>query len=103
MIRYTVAATFADQATANRWLDWLRQGHIAEVIDGGAVSAEIIKLDASELSFAIEYRFPSREVFLKYEREHAPRLRAEGLALFPVAGGTRYQRSLGEVVWRSAD
>lgn len=39
-----------------------------------------------------------RACFETYERDHAPRLRAEGLARFPVESGIRYSRSLGEIV-----
>lgn len=97
-IAYTVAVTFKEQALADSWLAWLRGGHIAEVIAGGATNAEIVAMDGPEAAFEIRYRFAARAVFEKYEREHAPRLRAEGLALFPVEKGVSYRRSLGAVV-----
>jgi hypothetical protein len=95
-LAYTVAATFSDPQVAAQWLRWLRDGHIAEVIAGGATRAEIIALDGSN-AFEVRYRFPSRESFDRYEREFAPRLRAEGLRLFPVERGVTYRRSVGTV------
>ena len=94
---YTVAATFTDALLAEHWLRWMYDGHIAEVIAGGASSAEIVQLDGAPLSFEVRYRFPSRAAFNRYEQEHAPRLRAEGLKLFPPEKGVTYRRTLGEV------
>jgi hypothetical protein len=95
---YTVAVTFADSALAEEWLRWLAEGHIAEVLAGGATSAEVIELDAPQRSFEVRYRFASREVFAEYEQKHAPRLRAEGLRRFPTERGVSYRRSVGVVL-----
>ncbi len=97
-VLYTVAVTFRDASLAEQWLRWLRGGHIADVIAGGATSAEIVRMDGTEQSYEVRYRFPSREVFARYEQDHAPRLRAEGLSLFPVEKGVSYRRSLGESI-----
>lgn len=102
-IVYTVATTFADSTLVDTWLRWLREGHIAEVIAGGASDAEIVELDSTggdERAFEVRYHFPSREAFAAYERDHAPRLRAEGLKLFPVERGIRYRRTVGVVLDR---
>lgn len=96
-LAYTVAVTFQDRVLADEWLQWLTDGHIAEVLAGGARDAEIIELDGATPSFEIRYHFPSREVFAQYEKEHAPRLRAEGLQRFPVEKGVTYRRSIGVV------
>ncbi len=98
MIAYTVAVTFKDPALANEWLRWLRGGHIAEVLAGGATRAEIITLDGEACAYEVRYCFPSREVFAAYEKNHAPRLRAEGLHKFPVEKGVAYKRSVGTVI-----
>ena len=102
---YTVYTTFADPRLADQWLRWLREGHIAEVIERGALDAEIIEIDptpgatsAGPRAFEVRYHFPSRESFAAYERDHAPRLRAEGLKLFPVERGVSYRRATGQVV-----
>jgi hypothetical protein len=95
MIVYTVTATFTDRALADEWLRWLKEGHITEVLAGGAMAAEITAWDGPELSLEVRYQFPSREAFARYEQEHAPRLRAEGLARFPVERGVTYRRAVG--------
>jgi len=97
-IAYTVAATFPDQPTADQWLAWLRQGHIAAVLAGGATSAEVVELDGPAHAFEVRYHFPARAVFDRYEKDFAPRLRAEGLKLFPVERGIAYRRSLGTII-----
>jgi hypothetical protein len=94
-VAYTVAVTFRDAGLAAAWLSWLRQGHVAEVLAGGATRAEVIALDAPAHAYEVRYHFPSREAFEGYEREHAPRLRAEGLRLFPAEKGVVYRRSVG--------
>jgi hypothetical protein len=96
-IAYTVAATFTDTTVAEAWLGRLRMGHIAEVLAGGATRAEIVALDGPGHAYEIHYRFPSREAFARYELECAPRLRAEGMSLFPHERGVTYRRSVGVV------
>ena len=45
MFRYVVTATFTDPAVAERWLAWMRDGHLQDVLDAGAQSGEAIRLD----------------------------------------------------------
>ena len=80
-----------------RAIAWLRDGHARELLDAGATSAEILRLEGEEIRCEVHYRFPSRAAFETYEREHAPRLRAEGLERFPPALGLRYARRSGEL------
>src|SRR5262245_45904119 len=96
-IAYTVAVTFSNSSLVEDWLTWLKHGHIADVLAGGASDAEIIELEGPSPSFEIRYHFPSREAFANYEKEHAPRLRGDGLARFPVEKGIAYRRSVGVV------
>jgi hypothetical protein len=102
-ITYTVTVAFDDSALADAWLHWLTGGHIADVLAGGATDAELVELDGPTRTFEVRYHFPSREGLARYEREHAPRLPAEGLRLFPPEKGVTYRRALGEVagLWRS--
>jgi hypothetical protein len=95
-LRYTVSVTFPDAATAPKWLDWLRTGHIADVIAGGATSAEAFRIEGRENAYCVVYRFPDRATFERYERDFAPALRTEGQRLFPAASGIVYARELAE-------
>ena len=102
LIAYTVGCTFDDAAVAQEWIGWLRDGHLAELCDAGALDAEVIEFPTmpgagSQIRCEARYHFASREAFAAYERDHAPRLRAAGLKRFPPERGVRYGRSLGEV------
>ncbi len=92
-LAYSVFVSFTDAAAMPEWLRWMRSRHLADVLAAGAQSAELFELAEGE--FEARYRFASREAFAAYERDHAPRLRAEGLALFPAEKGVRYRRALG--------
>jgi dipeptidase E len=97
-VAYTVRVTFSDPSLVNGWLAWMHGGHLAQILAAGALDAELVELDSPEgRSFEARYHFASREAFASYEREHAPRLRAEGLRLFPSEKGVTYQRTLGTV------
>jgi len=98
MIAYTVRCTFPDEATADEWVAWLRREHLADVMKGGARSAQIIRLDGTSTACEVRYLFASRAAFATYEREHAPALREEGLRRFPLERGLSYERSVGEIV-----
>ena len=97
-LRYTVGVKLPDAVTAERWLRWLRDGHVADVMAGGATTAQVCRLDGEDHAFEVAYEFPSRESFAAYERDHAPRLRAEGLGLFPVESGVAYRRGTAEII-----
>ena len=104
MIAYTVVAEFDDAELLKQWLDWLKNGHLADVCASGATDAEAIALDSVSSGGRTVYRgearyhFATREDFAAYERHHAPRLRAEGLRRFPTERGVRYRRAVAEVV-----
>jgi hypothetical protein len=89
---YTVVTTAETLALRDAFVAWLVNGHLADVCAAGARSGEIIVRDDG-LVVESRYVFASRAAFADYERDHAPRLRAEGLALFP--RGLGYQRSTG--------
>ena len=104
MFAYTVACEFTDPAVADEWLDWLIGEHLAQVVAAGALDADVVRIDsgpgAAPIRCEARYRFASRAAFGEYERDHAPRLRADGLARFPPERGLRYERSTGEIVAR---
>ena len=98
---YTVIGDFDDPRVAAEWVDWLKGGHLQAVLDGGALSAEVVRLEptaATPLRVEVRYRFADLAAFQRYERDFAPALRADGLARFPASRGVRLQRALGEVL-----
>ena len=105
MLAYTVRCTFQDEDLARDWVIWLRDEHLAEVVAAGAMDAEVLWLDPTDdegsVTCQVCYHFPSREAFESYERDHASRLREEGLRNFPLERGLVYARSTGEVVVRA--
>jgi Domain of unknown function (DUF4286) len=96
-IAYSVACTFSDSAVAEEWAAWLRNGHLADVCAAGAEAAQVVKRDGVPACYEARYVFPSRVVFDAYLRDHAPALRDEGLAKFPLSRGLSYARTVGEI------
>ncbi len=95
---YTVEASFTDPVVAEEWIAWLRDGHLAEVMQGGALDATVVRIDTpgeATTLCRVHYRFASREAFARYERDFAPALRADGVARFPTSRGIEYRRSTG--------
>lgn len=97
-IAYTVKCTIADEEKAAVWLAWLRDRHMREVIAGGALAAELVRMDDPACSYEVRYIFPDRKAYDAYIRDHAPRLRAEGFKRFPPEDGFSYSRTVGEIV-----
>lgn len=96
---YSVSATCPDEATRDEYVAWLRGGHVDAVIAGGADSATIVVFEGEARPRAeVRYVFSSRERYERYLREHAPGLRAEGLAKFPPERGVVFARTLGHLV-----
>jgi hypothetical protein len=98
VIAYTVLIELDDTALAADWERWLRETHVADVVAAGALDGEVLRLDGSPIRLECRYHFSSRDAFARYQREHAPRLRAEGLARVPKEGAVRFSRSVGDVV-----
>lgn len=83
MIVYEVRASVAPD-TAAAYGDWLRP-HIAEILAiPGFRRAELLTEDDEDgrAVFCVRYHLDSRAALETYLRDHAPRLRAEGLARF---------------------
>lgn len=105
-ISYTVSVTIRHETKEKEWLEWMENGHIQDVIAGGAAGAEIIRLERDDkdtpgATYEIRYTFASREVFDTYLERHAPRLRQEGLERFPPEDGFTYRRSVGNIIAQS--
>jgi hypothetical protein len=99
-IEYTVACTFENPVLAARWLAWLEDHHLADVCAAGAIQARVVRPDGDPIRLEVRYLFPSRQTFDTYLRDHAPRLRQEGLREFPLELGLAYERFVGEVELR---
>jgi hypothetical protein len=100
MLAYTVVCTFKNETLAQEWQAWLMGEHLADVIAAGALDAEVVKMDGTPVRCEVRYHFESRDAFNRYEREHAARLRGEGLKKFPLDRGLSYVRSVGETIGR---
>jgi hypothetical protein len=98
-IAYMVIATLPSESIAQDYIAWLNDGHLQAVIEGGATIADVIRLDPDPTPRVMSrYEFPSREAFDRYTRETAPRLRAEGVALFGQHRGVKFERLVGEIL-----
>jgi len=98
-IAYTVICTIEKKEKAHAWLSWLRGGHVQNALAGGAESAQIIQRDdGPPVTFEVRYVFPDRAAYDAYIRDHAPRLREEGLKRFPPEDGFSYDRTTGEII-----
>jgi Domain of unknown function (DUF4286) len=97
---YMVTATLPDEDTRDAYVEWLRAGHLEQVIRGGASGARLVRIDepARPLEVASVYTFPDRAAFDTYVRDHAPRLRAEGLSKFGPGSGVTFRRQVGTIL-----
>ncbi len=99
-IAYTVAAILPDEPTAGEYVEWLKDGHIDQVVEAGAHAAMVVRVTdpASPIRVESRYVFSNRDLFEAYVRQHAPGLRAAGLRRFPPERGIRFERSVAEVL-----
>lgn len=78
---YTVYIAI-DRDRADEWLDWMRQVHVADVIDTGCFVDATLARDPDRdtdqrTAFRVVYRALSEEAFETYQSEHAPPLQQE--------------------------
>ncbi len=106
---YVVRTTIDDARVFEAFVAWLRDTHVGDVCTSGARDADLIVMDVQPGEpFVVEshYRFVSREAFEKYEREHAGRLRGNGIAELRRLGaepgrGVSIERATGKALsWR---
>ncbi|MBY0313326.1 MAG: DUF4286 family protein [Phycisphaerales bacterium] len=100
-ICYMVIATLPTPELRAQYVTWLEDGHVDQVIKGGAHSAMIVALapDAQGRDRVMtQYVFATRENFDTYVAVHAPALRAEGQRLFGPQMGVTMTREVGEIV-----
>lgn len=98
-IVYSVTATLPDEPTAEKYIHWLRNGHINAVIERGAHSGTIVRITEPATPIRVEtrYIFSTRALFDRYVERFAPALREEGLATFPPNSGVTFTRAIGEI------
>lgn len=99
-IAYTVRATCVSGEQAEAYAAWLRDGHLAAVVAGGARSGACVRLDdepGNRFRVEARYEFPDRAAFDAYVRDHAPALRQEGLRRFGPETGVRFERTVGVI------
>ncbi len=99
---YAVTASLPDEPLRDEYVAWLTGGHVQDVIAAGAIEARVVVLDpepSEKVGVRVEslYMFPTRQALDAYIRDHAPRLRAEGVAKFGDRGVT-FTRRIGPVV-----
>jgi hypothetical protein len=95
-IEYVVRCVCDSDEVRTRMERWLLDAHLAHVVAAGAEHAALTAFDDAPLTVEARYRFTDRAALASYERDHAPRLRAEGRALFPA--GVRFERRIGDLL-----
>lgn len=94
---YTVRCRFDDPQVAERWARWMEAEHFQDLLDAGALRAELVALQGEGTTLECRYLFADQAAFHRYQEQHGPRLRAEGLSRFPLELGLHYSRSEGPV------
>ncbi|MBS0195744.1 MAG: DUF4286 family protein [Planctomycetes bacterium] len=99
---YVVTATFPSLELRDEYTAWLRSGHIADVVTAGALTGEIVEVSDPPTPPRVQarYTFANPQALETYVKDHAPRLRAEGMARFPASRGVTFERLVGRVVFR---
>ena len=70
---YTVQCTFEDPTVARDWSRWLFDEHFDDLRTCGALSCELVRVDAPGTVLQARYRFADRSAFDAYVAEHADR------------------------------
>ncbi len=97
-VAYTVTATLPDTPTRDLYEAWLLGGHVRQVLAGGAERAQVVRLSDPPLAVQSRYEFASERAFERYLQDHAPALRADGLARFGSVSGVTFRREVGTIL-----
>jgi hypothetical protein len=86
MIIYNVTLNI-DDSIHESWLTWMQQKHINDVLKTGLFTkAKLVKVLVEEemggTTYAVQYFALSKDKLNEYQKNHAPRLKQEGLELF---------------------
>lgn len=82
VVVYEVTATLRDEHVARRWVSWILDQHIADLVRAGAASGRLLQIDDAPNTYVVQYEFASRAALDEYLAHHAARLRAEGALRF---------------------
>jgi len=79
--------TNVDESIREKWLNWMKQKHIPEMLNTGKFSSAkmcevIIEEEMGGVTYAVQYATDSLETLEAYYTEDAPKLRNEALQLF---------------------
>ena len=99
-ILYQVVASIQSREDLDAYLAWLRGGHIADVVAGGALRGRVAVHEGDgAYEVLCSYDFEDAQAFARYEAGPAQALRAEGIALFGPDSGRRlaWTRFVGRV------
>lgn len=104
MLVYSVVAVVADPELAQRYIQWLRDGHVEKVCEeGGALDGEVTaELDASSgvMTVVSRYHFATQAEFDAYASDEvAARLRGEFAEAFPEGVKIAGRSTVESVVW----
>lgn len=97
-ILYMVTATLPDEKTAAEYISWLEDGHVDAVIEGGAHTGMIVRLQGDPIRVETHYVFATQSRFDDYVAKHAPALREDGMSRFPPDRGIQFERRIGEII-----
>lgn len=81
---YSVRATISDHALRDAYEQWLKGGHVQDVLQTADVEwAEVVREDGTPTVIVCNYVFASRAAFAAYDAGPAIKLRQEGRERFP--------------------
>lgn len=86
MILYNVTINITPEIH-DRWLLWMNEVHIPEILATGLFTmARLVRVHADQpidgITYAAQYTATQKEQLESYYRDHAPRLREQGLRLW---------------------
>ncbi|MEO0311567.1 MAG: hypothetical protein RIQ89_1224 [Bacteroidota bacterium] len=86
MIVYSVTIN-VDHSIAKQWLQWMRTKHIYDVVKAGNfLDFKLLQLmgdqDSGGLTYNVQYYCKDLAAYQKYEKDYAPKLRAEAIEIF---------------------
>lgn len=77
-----------DESVHDKWLAWMKDTHIPEMLATKKFSAAkmckvLVEEDMGGVTYSVQYTTKSMATLQKYYQEDAPKMRAEGVKLFP--------------------